>query len=407
MPHYLSIGKNTKTDLMAVRVIGIAESIYDYEDKYIDKYNTLNQIEHWEYLYCDNEDLKLFKDASIDKDIFFNSVCLKRYFSVEDQKYYYYNETGFKSPLILHGISHPDFNDYGIIVKQCDTNSGHECYDNEKIEEYIKAQNQMDLNILDHYIEVKNYHQPFKHFIQTVKIGLYLNSYLLNNVHFSVLGVITHKGIIFDSTEELRKYTYNQVAKFTEDKGETGILASFYIRMSNNIMITERRCIKLQETAAKIGGIIQSIIKIAEIINLLINYYSIYLDTFSILNMVYSKNDNEHNGKSKSKKTQIDSGFFNLKKSEDCQKRIKEINYFEKRRNFKTFYFSGNSMFDQNSNKNDDINMNSHNIVKPKKRNSIKVKPSLYTPNIYSMNNKNKDNAISNSLEIILIAQKV
>ena len=27
------------------------------DHKYIDKYNTLNQIEHWEYLYCDNEDL--------------------------------------------------------------------------------------------------------------------------------------------------------------------------------------------------------------------------------------------------------------------------------------------------------------------------------------------------------------
>ena len=120
MFHYFQLirtGRN-KSDIEIkynnIRITGIERSI----DNYIASYSLLNQ-NHWVYGPCDYETDAIGLTDIIDKNIFFQSACIKQFYNFELKKFFNKNEEGFRFPILEHGASNPNRTIYGIVIEKC------------------------------------------------------------------------------------------------------------------------------------------------------------------------------------------------------------------------------------------------------------------------------------------------
>jgi len=116
----ITLERSNDFDFNSIRIYGIQYSIENYIR--IPNYNLIN---HWEYGLCDyDEDISYKKlNNLIDKKIFSKSACIKKYYNLEEQRYFNKGESGFKFPTLDHGASHPNRTLYGIIIETCQNNS--------------------------------------------------------------------------------------------------------------------------------------------------------------------------------------------------------------------------------------------------------------------------------------------
>ena len=95
---------------------------------------------------------------------FENSACIRRYYDSKTKKYYpTRDEKNFVWPSIAHGMSHPTFSYYGVIIEKCKDNNLRElldlnlnkCDSNEAIDNYVYSK-VIVLQLIDYYSDVLN-----------------------------------------------------------------------------------------------------------------------------------------------------------------------------------------------------------------------------------------------------------
>ena len=291
--HYINLiaasrNKTTIYDFNSVRIFGIIRTL----DSYIQKYE-YSENNHWEYDLCNyDEDItyKKIKDL-IDKNIFSQSACIKKYYNSKEKRYFNKGESGFEWPTLEHGLSHPNRTFYGIIVETCQNNSlKNNCNSIEAIESFFKRY-AISLNFIDHYADALNYKEPFTYFFNSITSSLTISSSIsLNHLNFNPNKIRTHNGIFIDNLVEEISYSFIQNEKVTVSKQGKNAVSAFYFWMQNNMIINERYYKKFQEVLSNIGGLGSFILLIGFFINSLISYYVIILDTQALIFSSEEKN---------------------------------------------------------------------------------------------------------------------
>ena len=294
--HYINLisasrNKTIDYDFNSIRIFGILRTI----DSYIQKYD-YSENNHWEYTLCNyDEDItyKKIKDL-IDKKTFSESVCIKKYYSSKDKKYFNKGESGFIWPTLEHGSSHPNRTVYGIIVEACQNNSLiNSCNSIEAIESFFRRY-AISVNFIDHYADVLNYHEPFTYFINSITSGLTISTTIsVNHLNFNPSLMRTHNGIFLENLVLENSYSFIQNEKVAVNKQGKNAISTFYFWMLNNMTYNERYYKKFQDLLSNIGGIGSFILLIGLFINSLASYYVIILDTqdllFSIAELDFDK----------------------------------------------------------------------------------------------------------------------
>lgn len=290
-------------DIDIARIVGVENINIDSYYSSID----LENIPHWIYGLCKtNKDAENFYHLIESKEEFENSACIRKYYNPTTKKYYDTNDKeNFIWPSIEHGMSHPTYTFYGIIIEKCKNDNLrrilglNNCKSNEIIDNYIYS-NAIVLRIIDHYSDVLNYKEPFTKYFYSISNLLFPKSYTINNMNFNPALIKTHNGIILDNVVEERSFLFSQNEKVTmdeeieikDDEGRpiynennekmyrsTGIVSSYYFWLQNRLQIYERNYKRLQDILSNIGGLSRTFFLCANIINALFSSFMTISDT--------------------------------------------------------------------------------------------------------------------------------
>ena len=247
-----------------IRIIGV-------ENINIDTYFTSIDLEttnHWVYGSCKYElDLDSIGYLIANMEEFENSACIRKYYDSKTRTYYNTNDkANFKWPSLEHGMSHPTYNFYGVIIEKCKNNNLREklglniCKEDAEINNYISS-SAVVLQLIVHYTDVLNYDEPFTKYFYSISNLLFPKSYTVNNMNFNPAIIKTHNGIILDEVEEKGTFLFSQNEKVTMDEEvelkdeegkpiyndnnekvykSTGIVSSYYFWLQNRLQIYER-----------------------------------------------------------------------------------------------------------------------------------------------------------------------
>ena len=291
MHHYVTIGK-ASVDFRAVSLIGVNKYITGYMNN-----NDISKIDHWIYGPCDLKDIAGMEEYVENKTSFMEAACVKKMWNVTEQRYYTSNDIDkFNYPQLEHGASNPNTKNYGVIIEKCRNetkklNNDIPCYENETINKYMLKAVSLALYVIDHSIIVNNYSQPLKTFFYKVTNGMLGSSFTSNQLNFDPVEIRSHNGIMFDHTDVVHTYIYNQNAKTTLDGKDTGILCCFYFWMQNRLQLYERYYLKIQESLAGLGGMSKMIFTISGVVNYLVNQFYILQDSIELSNRYVKKYD--------------------------------------------------------------------------------------------------------------------
>ena len=132
-------------------------STYKYINEYMEDQD-LSQFSHWIYNNCNKSDADGQPEVLANLTAFENSACIEQSWSVEEQRYYYKNEKGFRWLELVKGASNTNlYQSFGVYIKKCKNMTGpvlHQtnCYSNEEIHDYIVAAKNTELYVADHTI---------------------------------------------------------------------------------------------------------------------------------------------------------------------------------------------------------------------------------------------------------------
>ena len=168
------------------RIIGLE----DYFEFYLND-NNLSHYDHWLYGKCNNIiDIEELGNV-IQYDFFENSACIRKYFNKEEQKYYNIGDPKFRWPVIAHGTYNDKAKLYNIIAEKCEESTlnlilgeGYQCKKTSELEYNQNSTFYGDiyLYIINHYVDISNYSNPYKKY--TEKIG----NILLSNIYYLLFG---------------------------------------------------------------------------------------------------------------------------------------------------------------------------------------------------------------------------
>ena len=281
--HYINLvpasrDKNITLDFSSISFYGINRSI----DTYLQGFD-FSKNYHWVYGLCDNKDYDMNNNEFnniINKNIFYQSACIKRFYNYKAKRYFDIGESGFVWPTLDHGASNPNRTIYGIIIEKCQNDSlKNNCNSKDKINSYLRKY-AISLNFIDQYADVLNYKQPFIKYIYSISSGLTSGTTITNNnLNFNPSITRTHNGIFFENVVEEKSYSLAQNEKKTLEKKVDYTLTAFYFWMQNNMIYNERHYKKFQDLLPNIGGLGSFILLIGFFINSFVSYYVILLDT--------------------------------------------------------------------------------------------------------------------------------
>ena len=353
------------------RIIGLQ----DYFEAYINTKN-LSDYEHWLYGLCNNTtDTQGISDI-ITYDFFERSACIRKYYSTKDQKYYNTDDPKFKWPEIAHGTNNPNLKLYNIVIETCKEDTidlilGEGSHCNE-MEFYNLNKNYSNfavayLYFINNFIEIVNYENPKKRFLDVIEGILYKNEYTTNHLNFGPTQIKTHNGLIFDNIDKESVHIFERNDVFTTEKEGHDIFTSFIFWIKNTMVFHERDYKRIQDSISSIGGIYQFITIVAIYINNLYNNYIVLSDTESLLN------SSIHTERTISIKNEIERKLTKQKSRELKNEKIN--NKFSDNMNYSKNKNTKNSKIDNylsKSNNNtcitstDKININ-HNLIDRKK----------------------------------------
>ena len=294
--HFIWLNNNNNTssnsiiNTKAIRVILLADD-NNYE---ADTSNLIN-YEHWVYDACEKNDFNnyediLFKDEYINnnnKDIT-NAICIKYYYNKTEKKYYSSNtanfNNSFKYPYLEYGKSNKNNKILSTIIEKCTNNSitndiFGDCENEEFIYKYLSKYNSAYFQILDHQVDLNDYHRPIQpYFMGISSILLHNNGYEVNNIKLSPLLIRSYQNIVNDNYIEKNTVivdnTQNDIIH-SNDK----ILLKYLFCLQNYKQIYQREYNNLFDTFSSIGGIVQFFYYVFYIINYFYNDFILILNT--------------------------------------------------------------------------------------------------------------------------------
>ena len=284
--HFYTVGK-TNIDYNSINIIGITEYISRYKND-----NNISNMEHWLYGQCDETDIEGINKNIINQNDFLRAACIKYKWNIEEQKYYSKQDgkDKFYYPALNHGASNQNNFYYGTIIEKCRNTTmnklGFSCKDSKSISEYVLNATGLAVTLIDNYVDVSNYSNPIVTFLYTITNGMVESTFTSNQLNFNPLEVKTHNGFMFENTERIRSFMFEQNAKQNIETEESGILCAFYYWMQNRVQVYERSYKKIQDTCASIGGMTKIILIAGEALNFILSQFTIYIDSSTIFNKI-------------------------------------------------------------------------------------------------------------------------
>ena len=291
--HFISVASkksnfiNDGIDFSLLRIIGLE----DYFEIYLNDKN-LSNYNHWLYGKCNNiMDIEGIKHL-IQFDFFERSACITKYFNKEDQKYYNVEDSKFRWPVIAHGAYNENVKIYNIIAEKCEESTlnlilgeGYQCKNKSEFEfnPNFTFYGEITLQIINHYVDISNYTNPYIKYLEMVGSALSSNLYTVNHLNFNPSVIKTYNGLISDSFKEKNAPIYERNDVYSFYRSNKDIYSIFVIWLKNKLYKTERTYRKLQDVISSVGGVYQSITIIAVYINTLYNKFIILSDTEVLL----------------------------------------------------------------------------------------------------------------------------
>ena len=335
-------------DFTKIEIIGINATL----DIFLENEKNLT---HWVYGKCDNGVNLDEIEYLLNKEIYFKSACLKKFYNNQNGKYYDINDDNFEWPVIKHGASNPNVSFYGIIIRKCMNSSfGGNCSTEEDINNYLHNA-YLNFNILDHNIDILSYKNPIIDFFHSITSALTRDSYIVNNLNFNpslVRNYWNSINFLNDKPYEQSTYSFHENSKTTTNEENTNILGVFFIWMQNSQQYYQRNYKKLQEMLSEIGGFANIVILIAKCINYLIARFNMLSDTQELLTNIINKNVSIYEKLIKTKTLKKFIGENNHKMNEENI----TIKKRESRKNNKEILNIENSLNENNNSNNKIIN---------------------------------------------------
>ena len=336
--------------------------------------------------------LKAFYNIII-YDFYENSACIRKYFSLADQKYYDTNDSKFKWPEIAHGTYNNNNKLYNLVIQECKQDTldmilgrGYKCKNNSELFKDFSNYGVTYFYFINHYINILNYENPLIKFVLPVETFLAKNNYVVNNINLNPAMITTHNGFIFDNIEEVNAYIYDRNDAATSKSEGLDIYASYIFWLKNSMIYSERTYKRLQDIASTIGGIYQAITILFIYLNSLYHQFIVLSDTLILL---FSSIDEEKKNREKMplKNKELENKIkdvknnktdFNISKNINNETKIDKKHNYGKRKNIKK----------ENISKNYNISASINNLNIGSKM-KMKINPNQKNEKIFKMTTKN------------------
>ena len=343
--HFLTVASkennfiNDGIDFSLFRIIGLE----DYFEIYLND-NNLSHYNHWIYGKCNSKIDPIGIENLIQFDFFEKSACIRKYFNKKEQKYYNIGDPKFRWPVIAHGTFSENIKLYNIIAEKCEESTlnlilgeDHQCKSSSTFEynHNYTFYGEIFLYIINHYVDISNYSNPFKKYTEMIGNILSSNVYSVNHLNFNPSLIKTYNGLISDKYDDQYAPIYERHDVYSFDRERKDIYSIFALWLKNRLYKNERSYKQLQDVISSVGGIYQSITIIAFYINSLYNKFIVLSDTEILLHSFIHSEKHSHEYKkkeNKNQKIQKLKGFDNDKIKNDITKTLHK----EKHNNEKT-----------------------------------------------------------------------
>ena len=389
-------------DLNSFRVIGMETNLLSYKED-----NDLKSMNHWVYGLCDpNTDFAVIKDLEIYKEessqnILNKAVCIKKYFSTDNQEYYDINTNGFRWPSIKGGVLNSNNVEYTITIEKCQQDTlelimgeGNTCNSDSEISDKIDDGLYAILSFVDYYIDLDNYDDPEKKYLTDIYDDMQKEFYIKNEVTLSHLTVKTTKGILFNRSKKKNIYDYDDSEKtINRQRNDNNTIYNVYtFNLANIRKIYTRKYKNLIDIFSNIGGFAKIIKVIANLIIKYYNQYNILYDTKELISNLYNDDKKE---KYKRRKIKL-----NLNET--------TIDNIDNNQSFSKFNLGDKNNKDKDKDNNNNIKENNFNNINYNNINKINnninnnnFNNNINYNNIYKINNNiNDNNNINKNLNI-------
>ena len=283
------INEKIPIDFSTFRIVGFDDA---QVDDYMNDPSIVKTKDHWIYGYCNNDSDTEGISYLINQKYYEQSACIRKFYDKKEGKYFNTGEKGFRWPIIEKGCSNPERTYYGIIMQRCDMadqflkdNGGPECKSSSDIDLVI-SDISLNFQLIDHYADILNYDEPFTKYFYEVTSAITANNFIIQHLNFNPVYMITYNGFFFENIEEENLYYFTQNEKQTflesdlnQSGGTTnGCLIGIYFWMQNTLQYYERNYERVQDVLSDIGGISNTILIFARVLNFVINQFIILLD---------------------------------------------------------------------------------------------------------------------------------
>ena len=312
--HFISLAtkennlNNEGIDFSLFRIIGLE----DHFEFYLND-NNLSHYNHWLYGKCNSKIDAEGLGNLIQFDYFEKSACIRKYFNKEEQKYYNVGDSNFRWPVISHGTISMNGKLYNIFAEKCKESTinlilgeGHHCKNTSEFEynQNHTFYGEIYLNIINNYVDISNYSNPYKKYFEIIGNVLLSNLYSVNHINFNPSVIKTYNGLISNKYEEKYAHIYERHDVYSFDREKNDIYAIFVMWLKNKLYKNERSYKKLQDVISSVGGVYQSITIIAAYINSLYNQFITLSDTEVLLHSIIHSEKHNHENKKKEHKNQ-------------------------------------------------------------------------------------------------------
>ena len=314
--HFINIIKNYRGkpiheefDFSYFNIIGSRLYLQNYLSSTSSKLGA-SIIDHWLYGYCDKKLNTEGIDDLITYDFFEKSVCIQKYYSCNEKKYFDIGDPNFVWPEIAHGTFNESNLIYGFYIQKCNNETikqlfGEDavCKSEEEIKQYFESfegSRTMNLYFVNNYINVLDYKKPNNQFFYRIETPLSYSQYTLNDININPALIQTHNGLILDHMKEEISYVFDRNDVYTDvnDNANINIFIGYCFFLKNIQEYYERSYKRIQEVISNIGGINQAITIIAIYINYLYNNYVVLSDTEALIHSSIHIEKNIHKKKS-------------------------------------------------------------------------------------------------------------
>ena len=312
--HFISVASkksdftNDGIDFSLFKIVGLE----DYFENYLSE-NNLSHYNHWLYGKCNSKIDTEGLGNLIQFEFFERCACIRKFFNKEEQKYYNVGDSNFRWPVIAHGTYSKNNKLYNIIVEKCEESilnlilgEGHQCKNKSEFEfnQNYTFYGEIILNIVNHYVDILNYTNPYMKYIEMIGNSLLSNLYSVNHINFNPSVIKSYHGLISDIFNEKDAPIYERHDVYSFNRENKDIYSVFVIWLKNKLYRNERIYRKLQDVISNVGGIYQSITIVATYINTLYNKFIILSDTEILLHSFIHLEKHNHEYKKKEHKNQ-------------------------------------------------------------------------------------------------------